>query len=317
MDPDSILKAISDGTRQRTLGVLRKHEFSVSELVEVLNQPQSTVSRHLRILRDARLIQDRRDGNTVLYSVAEPIGDGNGVDLAKRLLAWLAEQPLAGAIEARLGAVLAKRRDMSRRFFDRIGRQWDGLREESFGTTFHLEAFVALLPRRWSVADIGTGTGYLLPTLARHFDQVIGVEPVGRMLEAARRRLQLEHIERVELRQGDLADLPIADAAVDLAIAMLVLHHVPAPRDAVAELRRVVRPGGRVLIVEQSAHGHEAFHERMQDRWWGFDANEFSTLVAAAGFNQIESRRLVTVARDADAPDLFVVTGCRAAPGRD
>lgn len=313
MEAGIIFKAMADGTRQRTLGVLRRRELSVSELVEVLDQPQSTVSRHLKILRDAGLIHDRRDGNTVLYSVPAPTYNGAGHRLSARLLEWLAEQPLATSIESRLDAVIRRRGDMSRRFFDRIGRQWDALREESFGSSFHLEAFIALLPEEWTVVDVGTGTGYLLPTLARHFQRVIGVEPIDTMLEAARQRIEHHGINNVALHSGELAQLPVGEAAVDLAIAVLVLHHVPAPRDALDELHRVVRPGGRVLIVEQVTHQNEAFRERMQDRWWGFDPSEFHELLESAGFREVRLHRLLTVERAAGAPDLFVVTGRKGA----
>lgn len=309
MQPEVIFKAMADGTRQRTLGVLGRHELSVSELVEALNQPQSTVSRHLRILRDAGLIRDRRDGNTVLYSVPDPARNGDGHDLNARLLEWVADRPLAASVESRLEAVMRKRSDMSRRFFDRIGRQWDALRVESFGPSFHLEAFVALLPQTWTVLDVGTGTGYLLPILARHFERVIGVEPVNNMLDAARHRIDHHGHSNVELRRGDLAQLPLAATSVDLALAVLVLHHVPAPRAALAELYRVVRDGGSILIVEQTAHQNESFRERMQDRWWGFDAGEFARLVESVGFSQVRSHRLTTVERADDAPDLFIVTG--------
>ena len=313
MEPEAVLKAMADRTRQRALTALGRHELGVSELVEVLNQPQSTVSRHLKILRDAGLIHDRRDGNTVLYSVCAPSADGAASDLAERLLAWIAEQPLAGSIESRLETAIRKRRNMSHRFFDRIGRQWDALREESFGSTFHLEAFIALLPQTWTVADIGTGTGYLLPTLAQHFQRVIGVEPVDKMLEAARHRIQYHGIDNVEVCSGDLGQLPIASGSINLAIAALVLHHVPSPRGAVAELHRIVCAGGSILIVEQTAHQSDSFRERMQDRWWGHDPDEFSGLVESIGFEQVKWRRLVTVERANDAPELFVTTACKEA----
>lgn len=311
MQPEVVFKAMADGTRQRTLRVLREHELSVSELVEVLNQPQSTVSRHLKTLRDSGLVRDRRDGNTVLYSVPGPVHNGAASELSAGLLEWVGRQPLAASIESRLDAVIRGRGRMSHRFFDRIGRQWDALREASFGPSFHLEAFLALLPRDWTVADIGTGTGYLLPTLGRCFQRVIGVDPVDKMLEAARRRVEYHGIDNVTLRKGDMAQLPLAEAEVDLAIAVLVLHHVPAPRDALAELHRVVRAGGQVLVVEQIAHQNEAFRDRMQDRWWGFEPAEFQGLLESLGFGQVRSYRLVTVERGADAPELFVATGSK------
>ncbi len=311
MDAELVFKAMADRTRHRILAVLRRHEVSVSEMVAVLQQPQSTISRHLKVLREAGLIRDRRNGATVLYSVVAPREPGNGADLSAHLMGWLAGQAIEPGIGSRLESVIQRRREMSNRFFDRVGTQWDDLREASFGKAFHLEAFWALLPSDWTVADIGTGTGYLLPTLARHFRRVIGVDPVTAMLAAARQRVEADALANVELREGDLAGLPLADRTLDLATSVLVLHHVPTPRDAVVELRRVLKDGGRLLIVEQTLHANEAFRERMQDRWWGFEPDAFRALVQEVGFVDVSLRRLDCVDRAADAPELFVVTARR------
>jgi ArsR family transcriptional regulator len=305
---ETVFKALADETRQRMLRVLHGQELSVSELVEVLGQPQSTVSRHLKVLREAELIHDRRQGTTVLYSLR---AGANGSDLSARLVDWSASQALPRGVANRLAGVLRRRREMSDRFFDAVGRQWDDLREKHFGTTFHLEALISLLPRTWTVVDVGTGTGYLLPLLASQFDRVIGIEPVPSMLEAAQHRVDAEHLARVELKAGDLAALPLADDSVDLAIAMLVLHHVPSPPEALGELHRVVAPGGRLLIVEQHTHSDEAFRERMQDRWWGFDREALAERVRHTGVRDVVARDLTPADGAGDSPGLFVITGMK------
>ena len=315
--PEAVFKAMADGTRQRTLSVLCRHELSVSELVDVLQQPQSTVSRHLRTLRDAGLIRDRRVGQTVHYSVpvnGDVAGDGC---LLRRLLDWVAEQPLSKTLDGRLGDVITRRREMSDRFFDQVGRHWDTLREESFGAAFHLEALISLLPTDWTVADVGTGTGYLLPLLGTHFKRVIAVDPVEAMLESARQRVSTHSLDNVTLCRGDLSKLPMTSSAVDLAVAVLVLHHVASPHNAVKELHRVLCCGGQVLIVEQKAHHCDAFLNRMQDRWWGFEPQELDAMLTSAGFRKVRSRLLRTVERSADAPELFVVTGTKTAEPDD
>jgi len=309
--PENLFKAMADATRQRALQVLKGQELSVSELVEVLGQPQSTVSRHLRTLRNADLIRDRRDGATVLYSVPKDDAGNGASDLPRHLLAWVDRQPLPDSLAERLDVVLDRRRDMSARFFDRVGRHWDNLREASFGKTFHLEALIALLPSDWIVADIGAGTGYLLPALAGQFRHVIGVEPVDRMIDISRQRVELLGLNNVDLRKGDLARLPISPEAVDLAIAMLVLHHVPSPRAALGELHRILRGAGQVLIVEQAAHEDEGFRDRMQDGRWGFDRDELTAWVRSAGFADSTSRVLLSADRSAGTPELFIVTGNR------
>ncbi len=315
METDAVFKAIADGTRRRALAVLRRHELTVSELVEVLGQPQSTVSRHLKVLREAALICDRRNGNTVLYAVSAFEGangrSGKAATTTAQLVDLVSGQALDTSTGARLETVIRQRSHMSQRFFDRVGHHWDGLREASFGSRFHLEAFLSLLPESWTVADIGTGTGYLLPAVARHFQRVVAIDPVEKMLKAARRRIEHHGLANVDLRSGDLVDLPIKKASVDLALAVLVLHHVPIPKGAVAEMQRIVRPGGRVLIVEQSTHSSQQFLDRMQDRWWGFDPDELVGMLTAVGFDKAKTETLGTVDRAEDAPELFVVTGTK------
>ncbi len=315
VEPEVVFKALADRTRQRALALLARHELGVSELVELLRQPQSTVSRHLKVLKEAGLIVDTRHGQNVRYSLPAPHGDGTDPELAQTVLGWVSDQPLPAGTEARLETVLSRRCEMSDRFFEEVGGRWDSVREEAFGNRFHLEAFAALLPSRWQVADIGTGTGYLLATLARQFDSVIGIDPVDAMLSTARQRAEGLSLDNVELRKGDLSNLPISDSAVDLAVAVLVLHHVPRPADAIAELHRVVRPAGQVLIVEQTAHRNEAFRTRMQDRWWGFAPEEFADMLTASGFGQVRVRTLLTADSAADAPDLFVATGTKNGSG--
>jgi len=310
VDAESVFKAMADKSRQNMLCLLSREELSVSELVDLLRLPQSTVSRHLKILRDTQLIVDRKVGQTVYCSMAsDPVGDGSG--LSGRLMEWIREQPLSERLAIRLKGVLRRRSESSEDFFVRIGRRWDMLREESFGRCFHLEALWALLPAHWTVLDVGAGTGYLLPALANRFRRIIAVDAVESMLDAARQRAADRSLTNVDLRRGDLADLPVGAGTVDLALALLVLHHVPSPEDAIGALFRVVRGGGRVLIVEQAAHTNELFRNRMHDRWMGFEPGRLEALLAEAGFLDIECGRLATVDRGDDAPDLYVVTGRR------
>lgn len=323
-----MFKAMADETRQRLLQVLSHQELSVSELVDVLAQPQSTISRHLKVLREAGLVAERRVGNTVLHS-AYPIdrhaglerSSGHGAplsangfrvaDIRDRLVQWAGQEVLDGGLRDRLEAVIRRRHADNGTFFERVGTRWDQLRIESFGDSFHLEALTALLPETWTVADIGTGTGYMLPALARRFRHVIAVEPAGAMLDAARARPELQAAGHVDFREGSLAALPLEAGEVDLAIASLVLHHVPAPADAIRELHRIVRPGGRLLLIEQQPHENGDFQARMGDHWRGFAPDEMGAWTARAGFVDIRICTLTT-ARSAgrhagDVPGLYVL----------
>ncbi|MCP4246806.1 MAG: metalloregulator ArsR/SmtB family transcription factor [bacterium] len=311
-----VFRALGDSTRQRIMQLVVKQELNVSDLVSVLAFPQSTVSRHLRILREAGLIRDRREGTAVAYrAVLDCNGEGDDAGLHSRVLGWVAEQALPEAMARRLDSVLHQRRLQADRFFTRVGHKWDQMRTEYFGAEFPLEALTALLPEHWTVADVGAGTGYLLPLLTARFDHVIAVDPVPDMLEIARSHPALGRADNVEYRTGDLSKLPISDGQVDLALAILVLHHVPSPPEALAELRRIVKPGGRLLVVEQAAHQCAEFHERMQDRWWGFEPGELSGEIERAGFSDIWHGPLRTAApangQVGAAPELFVLTARR------
>lgn len=316
MDAERTIKAMGDPTRRRILQLVARHELAVSEIVDCLGQPQSTVSRHLKVLRDAGLIQDHRHGTTAHYATSTLNGDENGspARLAGHILEWVNEQDLPKPLSNRLASVLERRQNRSTDFFSQIGQRWDRMRVEAFGDAFHGEAFAALLPADWVVADIGTGTGYMLPILARTFRKVIAVDPVPNMLEVAQSRCRTQRIKNVAFRRGDMSRLPILNEQADLVLAVLVLHHVPSPEEALGELYRIAKPGGHLLIVEQRSHRLERFHERMQDRWWGFDPSRLGKTVAEAGFGDVRHRPLPSdpvKPGTVEAPELFTLTARR------
>lgn len=334
---ERIFKALADSTRQKILQVIVKNEVAVSELVEVLRLPQSTVSRHLKVLRDAGLVDHRNSGTSSLYSPArfdrDPHGDhaasdfgdgenGNGAangigPLAATMIEWSKRQPLGEAVQRRIDAVLQSRRSESADFFGRLAHRWDQLRVECFGSSFHLEAMMALMPREWCVLDVGVGTGYMLPALATTFARVIGVDPADEMLDATRRRIERDGLNNVELHPAQATQLPIDSATVDLCIASLVLHHEPTPADALNEFARVIRPGGKLMLIEQEAHELSRFHEIMQDRQPGFDRGDLSRMVERSGFDRVMVRTLETAQPTTgsapETPALFVLTADRAA----
>lgn len=317
--PDGLFRALSDPTRRAILHLLTLDELNVSELVGILGQPQSTVSRQLKILRSADLIRDRRDGTIAWYSAMPDPSDAPGrkSDLPALIHEWIKGQALPLPLAERLRQTI-RRRGGGASFFNRLGKRWDELRSAAFGRSFAGEAFLCLLPDQWTVADIGAGTGYLLPLLSRQFEKVIAIEPAEAMLACARQRATDHELSNVSFHHGGLGDLPLPAQSCDLALAILVLHHVENPAEALLELHRIVRPGGRVLIVEQEAHENQAFYERMQDLWWGFTPDELARQLSQAGFQDVRHRPLSTISdeRAADAPALFTLTGRRRSRSR-
>jgi ubiquinone/menaquinone biosynthesis C-methylase UbiE/DNA-binding transcriptional ArsR family regulator len=300
------LTTLSDSTRSRVLLLLDRHELTVSELCDVLQLPQSTVSRHLKTLADASWVVSRREGTSRYYTLAL---DGREPS-TRRLWSLLREQvsATAGADQDawRLKSVLGRRKSKSEEFFDSAAGQWDKLREELFGGASHLQALPALLDDSWVVGDLGCGTGHVAAALAPYVARVIAVDRSGEMLQAAKRRLR--EWPNVEVKRGELESLPIADAALDAATLLLVLHHVADPSAALAEAARVLKPGARLMIADMLPHDREEYRQQMGHVWLGFSEPQVRSLLTAAGFDRI---RIVPLAANALArgPALFVASG--------
>jgi ubiquinone/menaquinone biosynthesis C-methylase UbiE/DNA-binding transcriptional ArsR family regulator len=302
------LTTLSDSTRSRMLLLLERNELTVTELCSVLQLPQSTVSRHLKTLADASWVVSRRDGTSRYYALSL---DERGAP-ARRLWSLLREQvsATAGADQdaRRLKGVLSRRQSASQEFFESAAGQWDKLREELFGAASHLQALPALLDDCWVVGDLGCGTGQVASALAPFVARVIAVDRSGEMLQAARRRLR--ELPNVEVKRGELEALPIADAELDAATLLLVLHHLPDPGAALAEAARVLKPGGRLLISDMLPHDREEYRQQMGHVWLGFDDDQLRRLLAAAGFARV---RIVPLPAHAAAkgPALFVATAVK------
>jgi ubiquinone/menaquinone biosynthesis C-methylase UbiE/DNA-binding transcriptional ArsR family regulator len=299
------LSALADTTRSRILLLLDRHELTVTELCGILQLPQSTVSRHLKALADSGWIAARAEGTSNLYAMTRDELDA----AARRLWSLVREQvgPTPAAVEdqRRVQSVLAERRTKSQEFFSSSSGQWDRLRDEMFGERFHLAALPAFADPSWTVGDLGCGTGQTSAALAPFVAHVIAVDASAAMLQAAKKRLS--GFANVDLRRGELEALPIDDAKLDAATLTLVLHHLPQPETALAEVARVVKPGGRLLVVDMLPHDRESYRQQMGHVWLGFSEEHLRRLLTTAGF---ESVRFVALSPDARAkgPGLFVAT---------
>jgi ubiquinone/menaquinone biosynthesis C-methylase UbiE len=302
------LAALSDPTRDRLLLLLEPHELTVGELCAVLQLPQSTVSRHLKALSDAGWVTSRAEGTSRLYTMERSRQDPP----ARRLWLLVREQvgstPGATQDHRRLQRVLAERRSKSQEFFSSAGARWDRLREELFGADFHLHALLGLLDDSWTVADLGAGTGAVSAALALFVRRVIAIDNSAAMLSVARKRLQ--PFGNVELRRGDLEELPLDDASINAATLMLVLPYLPAPDRAIREAARVLKPGGRLLVADLLPHDREGYRQQMGHVWLGFSDRQITAMLAEAGF---ESARVHALPPDpkAKGPALFVAAATR------
>lgn len=299
------LSALADTTRSRILLLLDRHELTVTELCGIMQLPQSTVSRHLKALAASAWVAARAEGTSNLYSMTRYELD----PAARRLWALVREQvgstPAAIQDQRRLQAALADRRTKSQEFFSSSAGQWDRLRDELFGDRFHLAALAAFTDGGWILGDLGCGTGQVSAVMAPFVSHVIAVDASAAMLQAAKKRLH--GFANVDLRRGELEALPIDDARLDAATLMLVLHHLPEPERALAEVARALKPGGRLLVVDMLPHDRESYRQQMGHVWLGFADDHVRRIFGESGFTDT---RIVSLPPDAKSkgPGLFVST---------
>jgi ubiquinone/menaquinone biosynthesis C-methylase UbiE len=282
------MASLADPTRLRLLRLLERNELQVQELCDVLQLPQSSVSRHLKVLADEGWVGSRAQATTRLYRMAE-------TDAGARRLWHLAKEQTNGWATAaqdqlRLARRLADRQPATQAFFAGAAGQWDRLRSEMYGDAFTVAALLALLPRGWTVADLGCGTGHAAVALAPFVGRVIGVDQSAAMLKAARKRAG--DLENVDWRQGSLEALPLEDGSVDAALLLLALTYVAEPRAALCEAARILRPGGRLVAVDLLRHDREAFRRQMGQESLGFEPSGLETLARAAGLGSVTARSL-------------------------
>lgn len=305
--PD-LLGDLADPVRVRLLRLLTREELAVGEIAKVVQMPQSTVSRHLKVLADGGWLSKRTEGTASLF-VARP------AELAPPLRAlWeTVEHHLLATTDhaeddRRLPSVLAERRLDSQTYFGRLAGAWDDVRTSLFGTTFTPYALLGLIRPDWVVADLGCGTGNGSECLSPYVERVIAVDSSLPMLDAARKRLSGR--TNIEFRAGNLESLPLADRSVDAALCVLVLHHLEDPAAAVREMARVLRPdkGGVALVVDMLAHTREDFVRTMGHRHLGFSRARMAEIFQSVG---LSPPRIVDLPSDPQGkgPGLFVAVG--------
>jgi len=288
-----LYKALADDSRLRLISVLARGLFNVQELTAVLGISQPTVSHHLKVLHGAGLTRVHREGTWSYYGLANHIEGENGTSanspvtsLTRELSTLLKNNPPHGSEhdEQRIAEILAARRNQAHQFFERVAPEWRTLRHELAEDESCVERVLQSVEPNETVVDLGCGSGALLERLLPRTGSTIGVDYSQAMLAEARRALG-DRVAQVDLRIGSLEHLPLADESVDLAVAYMVCHHLPTPSEALADAARVLKPGGRLLIVDLTKHNDEHLRERFADQWLGFDLNQFSEWILDAGLS--------------------------------
>jgi ubiquinone/menaquinone biosynthesis C-methylase UbiE/predicted transcriptional regulator len=291
----SILKSLrlaSDPNRLRLLLLLEREELSVNELQEILGKGQSQISTNLSQLKQCGMVDDRRTGKNAFYRLKVP------PNVMQLLREAAREVPEAAQDMQALRLVLRKRDDKMRRYFDELagrfgreyvpGRSWKGI----------AEALLKLLPPL-VVADLGAGEGTMSQLMAQRAKKVIAIDNSEKMVEFGSELAERHGIRNLEYRLGDLEDVPIHSGTVDLAFLSQALHHAHHPERAVAEAWRILKPGGRIAILDLNRHHFEEARELYADVWLGFSELELEQYLCAAGFRNLET---AIVHREPDPP---------------
>ncbi|MGP0074810.1 MAG: metalloregulator ArsR/SmtB family transcription factor [Bryobacteraceae bacterium] len=282
------LRLLADPSRLRILLLVEREELSVAELQEILSMGQSRISTHLAQLKNAGLVEDRRNGKSILYRLKQSAQSNGLSELLGVLRQAAAEIPEAGEDSEALRLALRRRQDKMRAYFDELagkfgrnyvpGRSWQGL----------AETLLTLMPPM-VIADLGAGEGTFSQLLARRSKKVIAIDNSEKMVEYGR-ELALKHgVKNLEYRKGDLEEVPIKDATVDLAFFSQALHHAQHPERAVAEAWRILKPSGRIVVLDLLRHNYEEARELYADLWLGFTEVEVTRLLRQAGFQNIET----------------------------
>jgi ArsR family transcriptional regulator len=291
---------MTDPSRMRIALLLEKEELSVAELQEILAMGQSTLSTHLAQLKQAEIVEDRRTGKNIMYRLKAHAGAEQ--ELLDQLMAVLrrasAQVPDTEQDLDALRLIRLKRQDKVRSYFDEMagkfgrhyvpGRSWKGL----------AETFLMLLPPM-VIADLGAGEGTVALLLARRAKEVVAVDNSEKMVEFGSALASKHGVRNLHYRKGDLEDLPIADGAVDIALFSQSLHHAQHPEAAVAEAFRILKPEGRIIILDLVRHGFEEARELYADLWLGFTEVEVRRMLRRAGFKDLST---AVVHRESKAP---------------
>ncbi len=285
------LRAAAETTRLRLLALANRGSFCVTDFAEILGQSQPRLSRHLKLLCESGLLSRAREGSTVWFSLPP---DALG-DLARTLVERLPEDdPLLASDRRQAARVLAERARVASAQFRLQGEDWDEMQALGLPAARVEAAIEELLggPSLGRVLDIGTGTGRLLELLAPRASSALGIDASRAMLGLARGRLASPGLQHCGVRQADMYRLPLADASYDVAILQMVLHYAEDPAAALREAARVLRPGGRLLVIDLAAHERSDLTARLAHVWPGFSGAKMATLLSEAGLRPSQPARV-------------------------
>ena len=277
------LRAAAEPTRLRVLALLSHGELAVSELTHILGQSQPRVSRHLKLLCDAGLLDRFPEGAWVFYRLC---ANGDGAKITHSLLKLLPQNDTTLSLDAqRLDAIRAARAEKSAKYFDAHAQGWDELNSSQINRKAVEQTLKRIVSgfKASDLVDMGTGTGQALTALAECVAQAVGFDQSREMLAVARARLEQAGLTHCMVRQGDISQLPLADQSTDCVIIHQVLHYMPEPAKVIDEAHRILRPGGHLLVADYAPHTEEILRDQHAHRRLGFQDQEVQGWFQAAG----------------------------------
>ena len=274
-------KALADITRLRLLNILLSFELSVNEIVSLMEMGQSRISRHLKIMTDAGLLECRRDGAWAFYFVAT---SGPGREFIDSIKYVFPQEQLFQNDIHRTEHIIQDRKLATVQFFNNIASGWDLLKKEILGDFDLNEAILREIDKCDVVVDMGCGTGELMEKLKSVARNVIGVDSSSKMLEQARKRFRPGSVN-FDLRLGELEHLPLKNGEADCAVISMVLHHLSTPETIITEISRILRENGILVIADFDKHEDEEMRKIYGDRWLGFSIEEISRMLTKNGMD--------------------------------
>lgn len=305
-----VLRLLSEPTRARILALVRREEISVAELQEILGMGQSRISSHLGLLRQANLVVDRREGKHTFYGL-NPDLPAEVRRLLEAALAVAGEEESFRGDRRNLSRILKRRKQVAERYFNlvagRLGRSYcPGRSWQALGH------FLLLLSPRITVADLGAGEGMISQLLARNAEKVYCVDRSRRMVEVGTELAAKNGLKNLHYKLGDIEEVPLEEGAVDLALLSQALHHAEKPARAIGEAHRILKPGGRIAILDLAEHQFEKARELYADKWLGFSENDLYGWLREAGFRSVE---VTPVAKEDQEPGFVTLLATGLKPG--
>lgn len=297
----SILRAAGEPTRLRLLALLSESDLTVSDLIEILGQSQPRISRHLKLLTEARLLERYQEGAWAFFRLGE---QGNNADLVQQIIGNLdLEDPNFVRDRQRLNVVRQKRAARAAEYFSRSASDWDTIRSLHIDEQMVENAMLDMVgaDKFGAMLDLGTGTGRVLELFAGLYSKAVGIDASRDMLAVARSRLDEANLSRVQTRQGDLYLLPTKDGNFDLVTIHQVLHYLEDPAGAIQEASKALNAGGRLLIVDFAPHDLEFLRQEHAHLRMGFDDSQIDEWLEDAGMKMLEHRHLKPALDSEDA----------------